>query len=46
LAQEIIIKYYYQNGLIKYSLKNDPEIIKAVEIAKNDTEYKKILSVE
>ncbi len=46
LAQEIIIKYYYQNGLIKYSLKNDSEIIKAVEIAKNDTEYKKILSGE
>lgn len=46
LAQEIIIKYYYQNGLIKYSLKNDPEIIKAVEIAKNDKEYNKILSGE
>lgn len=44
LAQEIITKYYFQNGVIKYSLKNDIEIKKAVELAKNDTLYNKILS--
>lgn len=43
ISQEIVIKYYYEKGTIAYGLKNDPEIIKAVELLNNENEYQKLL---
>ena len=43
LENEIISRYYYQNGRILHSFKDDSSLKKAIEILNNDTEYKKIL---
>ncbi len=43
LEEEISMRYYYQNGRIEASLKDDPEVAKAIEVL-NDTElYTKTL---
>ena len=44
LSQEIVVKYYYEQGAIIYGLNNDPEIRKAVEVIKNENQYTNILS--
>ncbi len=43
LENEIISRYYYQNGRILHSFKDDSSLKKAIEILNNDIEYKKIL---
>lgn len=43
ISQEVITKYYYENGSIIYGLHRDPEVKKAIELLNNDIEYKKIL---
>jgi len=43
LADEIIGRYYYEEGSIKYSLGTDEQVMKAVEILKRGDEYKSIL---
>ena len=43
LTIEIVTRYYYQKGKIEASLKNDPEIAKAVEIINDPELYKSIL---
>ncbi len=43
LTQEIILKYYFEKGAIEFATKNDPELIKAVELLKNKQEYNSIL---
>lgn len=43
LSAEIVTKYYNEKGTILYSIKNDPEIKKAVELAKDDKQYQNIL---
>jgi carboxyl-terminal processing protease len=45
IEKEIISRYYYETGLVKYQLKNDPELIAAIKVLNNDKEYKSILSV-
>lgn len=46
LNAEIIKRYYYQKGEIRYQLKNDPELKKAVELFSNKASYFDILSLK
>ncbi len=43
ISQEIILKYYNEQGAIIYGLKNDPEIQKAVDVLKDEALYNSIL---
>ncbi len=43
LEDEIIGRYFYEEGSIKFSLGADEQVIKAVEILKKGDEYKSIL---
>jgi len=43
LADEIIGRYFYEEGSIQFSLGNDVQVKKAVEILKSADEYKSIL---
>ena len=43
LTDEIIKRYFYQEGLYDYYIEENPEIIKAKEILNNPNEYNKIL---
>jgi carboxyl-terminal processing protease len=45
LESEIVARYYFQKGRIKYELSNDKELKRAIEILLNDNEYKKILNI-
>jgi len=44
LAYEIVGRYYYQKGQIQESLEDDTSVIKAIQILKNPSEYKKMLN--
>ena len=44
LGSEIIRRYYYDEGMIRYSLKNDQFIEKAQEVLNDAILYRKILS--
>lgn len=46
LNAEIIKRYYYQKGEIRYQLKNDPELKKAIELFSNKASYFDILSLK
>lgn len=43
LASEIVSRYYFQKGRVEVSLKDDPELKKAIEILGNEKQYKEIL---
>lgn len=43
ISQEIVVKYYYEQGAIIYGLSRDPEVKEALRILNNDQEYKKVL---
>lgn len=43
LADEIIGRYFYEEGSIQFSLGTDVQVKKAVEILKSADEYKSIL---
>lgn len=43
LEQEIVSRYYLQEGIIEASFKEDPEIIKAVDVLGNNELYAKTL---
>jgi len=43
LSRAIVIRYYYQSGLIQYALENDSEISESLKILNNDTKYQAIL---
>lgn len=43
LTDEIIKRYFYQEGLYEYYVKHNPEILKAKEILNNGQEYAQIL---
>jgi len=45
LESEIIARYYYQNGRILHSFKEDSSLKKAIELLNNETEYKSILRI-
>lgn len=44
IANEIIMRYYYERGSVIFSLKNDPEVNKAIEILTNQDQYRSILN--
>lgn len=44
LRQEIITRYYYEEGRIITSLKEDPEVKKAIEVLQDTTTYHAILA--
>lgn len=44
LGAEIVGRYYYDEGIIRYSLNRDPYIFKAISILKDENLYKKLLS--
>jgi carboxyl-terminal processing protease len=44
LGSEIIRRYYYDEGMIQYTLKHDQFIDKAVEVLNNAILYRKTLS--
>jgi|TARA_B110000495_G_C23013579_1_gene599849 carboxyl-terminal processing protease len=46
LENEIVSRYYYQNGRVEASLKNDPYMKEAKEILQNQGRYKSILAGE
>ncbi len=44
LEEEIVSRYYFQTGVVAYSLKNDTDIQKALELINNEQEINKILT--
>ncbi|MEN9521984.1 MAG: hypothetical protein RL065_361, partial [Bacteroidota bacterium] len=46
LENEIVSRYYFQKGRLEADFNNDPDIIKAVEVLKNPTLYKSVLSLK
>ncbi|TXD54242.1 MULTISPECIES: S41 family peptidase [unclassified Polaribacter] len=44
LEEEILTKYYYQEGVYQHHLKKDKTMIEALELLKNQVKYKQILS--
>ncbi|MBA2406536.1 MAG: S41 family peptidase [Chitinophagales bacterium] len=44
LEEEIVSRYYYQNGRLEASLKNDPVVTKAIEVLNSPEEYSKSLT--
>ena len=44
LAEEVLEKYYYKEGIYIHNLKNDETISEAVKLLKNEDAYKQILS--
>ncbi len=44
LGSEIVKRYYYQKGAIKYSLKDDKELVKAIEVLNDSNQYNGLLS--
>ncbi|MCA0430604.1 MAG: S41 family peptidase [Bacteroidetes bacterium] len=45
LEEEIVSRYYFQSGRIEYTLKNDGDLTKAVELLKDENKFKQILTV-
>ena len=45
LYQEIANRYYYQKGRIQASLRDDPELSKAVEVLNNQQQYNTLLHI-
>jgi len=45
IEKEIVKRYYFNQGKIKDSLKNDEEVKKAIEILLDKTEYEKLLNI-
>lgn len=44
LAESITLRWYYSQGALERSINKDHEVIKAIEILENKTEYNKILT--
>lgn len=43
IEYEIISRYFYEDGAIKWTIKNDEQVLKALEILNNKEEYSSIL---
>ena len=43
LTDEIIKRYYYSEGVYEFYTKHNPEVLKAVDLLKNPSEYQNIL---
>ena len=44
LTDEIIGRYFYEDGAIKWTLKTDPQVLKAVQILNNKEQYSSIIN--
>ena len=44
LQEEIVSRYYYQNGRLEASMQNDAEVKKAIEVLNNQNEYTQTLA--
>lgn len=44
LTEEIIGRYFYEDGAIKWNLKTDDQVLKAIDILSNKEKYSSILS--
>ena len=44
LQEEIVSRYYFQEGRAKAQLQNDSTLVKAIEVLNNPTEYQRLLS--
>jgi carboxyl-terminal processing protease len=44
LANELLKRYYYQPGAVKYALKDDKVLEKALEVTGNDSQYEGLLN--
>ena len=45
IAEEIVKRYYFEKGAVQESLKDDPDLKKALEVLRQPEEYKKVLTV-
>ena len=45
IAEEIVKRYYFEKGAVQESLKDDPDLKKALEVLQQPEEYKKLLMV-
>ena len=45
IAEEIVKRYYFEKGAVQESLKDDPDLKKALEVLRQPEEYKKLLTV-
>lgn len=43
LTDEILKRYFYREGLYKYQIEHNPEILEAIAVLGNEARYKKIL---
>jgi len=46
LEEEIVSRYYFEKGMVEARFKKDNEVKKAMDILRNQAEYKKILRIE
>lgn len=46
LEEEIASRYYYRNGRLEASLKDDVEVQKAIEVLTNKEAYDKVLTAQ
>lgn len=46
LEEEIVSRYYFEKGVVEARFKNDNEVKKAMDVLRNQSEYKKILHIE
>ncbi|MDQ3018199.1 MAG: hypothetical protein M3R25_15920, partial [Bacteroidota bacterium] len=44
IEREILTRYYFETGLVRHQLKNDPELAEAIAILKSPTRYQQVLS--
>ncbi len=46
LEEEVVSRYYFERGAVESGFKNDSEVKKAMEVLRNQPEYKSILRLE
>ena len=45
MEREIAARYYFEKGAVETGFKNDKEIKAAIDVMRNQTEYKRILKI-
>jgi len=46
IEREILSRYYFETGLVRHQLKNDPELAEAIKVLNNPQQYTSILQVK
>jgi carboxyl-terminal processing protease len=44
IAQEVVVRYFYQSGLAQYRTQDDPDLKKALEVLNDEAQYRKLLA--